>query len=82
MKVIIIALVMVGGGLYYQHYQDEQIRNAEFHKYYREVANPKLDELVAQCPQEGSAKIWCEAEAWQVWGKMMSKKKKEIWPNG
>lgn len=82
MKIVISIALIVCGGLYYQHYQTEQVKNAEFGRYWKEVANPTKDALMAKCPKEGSAKTWCEAEAWQVWGEMLRKKKKEIWPNG
>ena len=75
---LIIVLISIGGAFYYQHSKIEKARNQEFAKFIKEVADPQLEINLRRCLREVQ-RTWCEAEAWQIWGKWISQRKKEIW---
>jgi hypothetical protein len=64
----------------YVVYKEDQLKNAEFKQYWKEVADPILEEKKVQCAKKGSYEGLCQAEAIHEHFELLSKKLNQLWP--
>jgi hypothetical protein len=80
MKISATICVVIIAIIGYIFYQGEQLKDAEFKKYWKEVADPILEEKKVQCAKKGSYEGLCQAEAIHEHFELLSKKLNQLWP--